>query len=124
MGCRKRDTFIQTDAPINPGHSGGTLIDAYGRLVGINTAILSRSGRSIGLGFAIPSTFARSIALALVREGEVRRGVLGVNLEEYVEAFQVPARAGVFIQSVIEGLPAALAGLRERDVIIAINLKR
>jgi serine protease Do/serine protease DegQ len=93
-------------------------------LVGINTAILSRSGGSIGLGFAIPSTFARSIALALVREGEVRRGVLGVNLEEYVEAFQVPARAGVFIQSVIEGLPAALAGLRERDVIIAINLKR
>ena len=119
------ESFIQTDAPINPGNSGGALIDAYGRLVGINTAILSQSGGSIGIGFAIPSTFARSIAIALVRDGEVRRGLLGVNLEdlnlEYAEAFKVPEGAGVIIQSVIEGLPAALGGLRKGDVVVAIN---
>ena len=125
LGESGYESFIQTDAPINPGNSGGALVDAYGRLIGINTAILSRSGGSIGLGFAIPSTFARSIALALVREGEVRRGVLGVNIQdiddEYADAFQVPERAGVLIQSVIEDLPAAMAGLREGDVIVAIN---
>lgn len=125
LGESGYESFIQTDAPINPGNSGGALVDAYGRLIGINTAILSRSGGSIGLGFAIPSAFARSIALALVREGEVRRGVLGVNIQdlnaEYADAFQVPERKGVLIQSVIEGLPAALAGLREGDVVVAID---
>lgn len=119
------ESFIQTDAPINPGNSGGALVDAYGRLVGINTAILSRSGGSIGLGFAIPSTFARTIAIALVRDGEVRRGVLGVNIGdlslEYAEAFNVPEGAGVIVQSVIDGQPAAMAGLRAGDVIVAIN---
>lgn len=125
LGESGYESFIQTDAPINPGNSGGALVDAYGRLVGINTAILSRSGGSIGLGFAIPSTFARSIALALVRDGEVRRGVLGVNIEDlnadYAAAFEVPEGTGVLIQSVIEGLPAAQAGLRQGDVIVAIN---
>ncbi len=125
LGESGYESFIQTDAPINPGNSGGALVDAYGRLVGINTAILSRSGGSIGLGFAIPSTFARSIALALVRDGEVRRGMLGVSLKDvdatYAEAFQVPERAGVLIQSVTEGLPAAQAGLLRGDVIVGIN---
>ena len=125
LGESGLESFIQTDAPINPGNSGGALVDAYGRLIGINTAILSRSGGSIGLGFAIPSTFARSIALALVRDGEVRRGVLGVSIENlneaYAEAFGVPEGAGILIQSVMEGLPADLAGLQEGDVMIAIN---
>ncbi|MDQ8194928.1 trypsin-like peptidase domain-containing protein [Coraliomargarita sp. SDUM461004] len=119
------ESFIQTDAPINPGNSGGALVDAYGRLVGINTAILSRSGGSIGLGFAIPSTFARSIALALVRDGEVRRGILGIQLKdvnaEYAEAFKVPEGTGVLVESVVEGLPAAVAGLVAGDVIVGIN---
>lgn len=125
LGEAGLESFIQTDAPINPGNSGGALVDAYGRLIGINTAILSRSGGSIGLGFAIPSTFAREIALALARDGVVRRGVLGLSLEdmnaEYSEAFGVPEGGGVLIQSVIEGLPADKAGLIRGDVIRAVD---
>lgn len=125
LGDSGYESFIQTDAPINPGNSGGALIDAYGRLVGINTAILSRSGGSIGLGFAIPSTFARKIALALVADGEVRRGVLGVNIEDinvdYAEAFELPNMKGALVQSVIKDLPADRAGLRNGDVITAVD---
>ena len=125
LGESGYESFIQTDAPINPGNSGGALVDAYGRLIGINTAILSRSGGSIGLGFAIPSTFAHDIALDLVREGEVRRGLLGVSMEdlnpEYAEAFGVPEEKGAFIQSVAEGLPAARAGIQAGDVIVEVN---
>ncbi|MGB0408989.1 MAG: trypsin-like peptidase domain-containing protein [Opitutales bacterium] len=125
LGQSGYESFIQTDAPINPGNSGGALVDAYGRLIGINTAILSRSGGSIGLGFAIPSTFAHHIAQDLVRDGEVRRGLLGVNFEdlklEYAEAFGVPEKKGAFIHSVAEGLPADRAGIRAGDVIVAVN---
>lgn len=125
LGDTGYESFIQTDAPINPGNSGGALVDAYGRLIGINTAILSRNGGSIGLGFAIPTRFAHDIALDLVREGKVRRGLLGVSIEdlnpEYAEAFQVPEEKGAFIQSVGQGLPAEEAGLRGGDVIVAVN---
>lgn len=125
LGDDGYESFIQTDAPINPGNSGGALVDAYGRLIGINTAILSRSGGSMGLGFAIPSTFARQVALDLIRYGEARRGVLGVSAEdlnpEYAEAFQVPEGVGAFIQGVVEGLPADRAGLRAGDVVISVN---
>jgi serine protease Do/serine protease DegQ len=125
LGDSGYESFIQTDAPINPGNSGGALVDAYGRLIGINTAILSRSGGSIGLGFAIPSVFARSIAISLIRDGEVRRGVLGVSITdltaEYAEAFNVPEGKGVLVQSVVEALPAELAGFQQGDVILAIN---
>lgn len=125
LGESGYESFIQTDAPINPGNSGGALVDAYGRLIGINTAILSRTGGSIGLGFAIPSTFAHEITLDLVREGKVRRGLLGVSIEdlnpEYAEAFEVPEEKGAFIQSVAEGLPAEKAGLRGGDVIVGAD---
>lgn len=125
LGESGYESFIQTDAPINPGNSGGALVDAYGRLIGINTAILSRSGGSIGIGFAIPSVFAHSIATSLIRDGEVRRGILGVNIadlnREYAEAFGVPEGEGVLVQSLVEALPAELAGLKQGDVILAIN---
>lgn len=125
LGESGYESFIQTDAPINPGNSGGALVDAYGRLIGINTAILSQSGGSIGLGFAIPSSFAYDIATDLIRQGEVRRGLLGVGIEdlnpEYAEAFEVPEAKGAFIQSVGEGLPAAKAGLHAGDVIVSVN---
>lgn len=127
LGEAGYESFIQTDAPINPGNSGGALVDAYGRLIGINTAILSGTGGSIGLGFAIPSTFAHKITLDLVREGKVRRGLLGVSIEdmnpEYAEAFEVPEKKGAFVQSVGEGLPADLADLRGGDVIVSVNGK-
>ncbi len=119
------ENFIQTDAPINPGNSGGALVDAYGRLVGINTAILSRTGGSIGIGFAIPSSFAKHVAEALVEDGVVRRGVLGVNIDDltpdYVEAFGLDGAEGALIQSVLEGFPADRAGLRRGDVIVAVD---
>lgn len=128
LGESGYESFIQTDAPINPGNSGGALVDAYGRLIGINTALLSRSGGSIGIGFAIPSVFARSIALSLIRDGEVRRGLLGVNITdlnaEYAEAFNVPEGEGALVQSLVAALPAELAGLQQGDVIIAINDER
>lgn len=125
LGETGYESFIQTDAPINPGNSGGALVDAYGRLIGINTAILSQGGGSIGLGFAIPSSFAHGIATDLIREGEVRRGLLGVSIEdlnpEYAEAFEVPEAKGAFVQSVGEGLPAAKAGLHAGDVVVSVN---
>ena len=128
LGESGYENFIQTDAPINPGNSGGALIDAYGRLIGINTAILSRSGGSNGIGFAIPSRFAHHVATAIVREGKVRRGLLGVNMEslnaDYAEAFGLADGDGALIHSVTPGLPADRAGLRNGDVIIAINGER
>ncbi|MFW6217397.1 MAG: trypsin-like peptidase domain-containing protein [Verrucomicrobiota bacterium] len=125
LGESGYENFIQTDAPINPGNSGGALVDAYGRLIGINTAILSRSGGSIGIGFAIPSSFAHTVALGIIREGEVRRGLLGVNTEslnpDYVAAFGLPDSRGALVQSVTPGLPGAEAGLRNGDVIVALD---
>ncbi|MGB0415867.1 MAG: S1C family serine protease [Coraliomargarita sp.] len=125
LGESGYESFIQTDASINPGNSGGALVDAYGRLIGINTAIISRDGGNVGIGFAIPSTFARTIALRLLADGEVRRGMLGVSVadltEDTIEVFQLPMEEGALVQSVARDLPAANAGIKPGDVIVSIG---
>lgn len=119
--------FIQTDAAINPGNSGGALIDMQGRLIGINTAILSRSGGSQGIGFAIPADLARSVMNSLVTEGKVVRGFLGVAIQDLkpdlAESFNVKMTGGALISDVSEDSPAAKAGLRSGDVIVRVNGK-
>ncbi|WP_269522273.1 trypsin-like peptidase domain-containing protein [Coraliomargarita parva] len=127
LGDSGNENFIQTDAPINPGNSGGALVDAYGRLIGINTAILSRSGGSIGIGFAIPSNFAHTVARSIIEYGEMRRGMLGVNVTDLTkdtrEAFAFDGVDGVLVQSVMPNLPADKAGLKKGDIILRIGDK-
>lgn len=125
LGQQGYEDFIQTDASINPGNSGGALVDAEGRLVGINTAILSRTGGNIGIGFAIPITLARGIMVSLIETGEVRRGFLGVSIRDLTgdlaESFGLPStQRGVLIQAAEEGLPAAAAGIRRGDIIVGV----
>jgi serine protease Do len=120
MGLEYED-FIQTDAAINPGNSGGALIDVRGRLVGINTAIYSRSGGFQGIGFAIPANLARNVMEQLVANGKVVRGYLGVSMqpinEELAEQFSLKSREGVLVAEIVPGSPAAKAGLEPGDVI-------
>ncbi|HHY85923.1 MAG TPA: DegQ family serine endoprotease [Verrucomicrobia bacterium] len=123
------ENFIQTDAAINPGNSGGALVDAEGRLVGINTAIYSRSGGNQGVGFAVPINLARSVMEGLVEHGEVLRGYLGVTLQmaitpDLVEAFNLPDASGAMVVEVGRGTPAAKAGLQNGDVIREFNGKK
>jgi len=120
MGLDYED-FIQTDAAINPGNSGGALIDVKGRLVGINTAIYSRSGGFQGIGFAIPANLARSVMEQLVANGKMVRGYLGVQMQaidaELAEQFSLKSKDGVIVVEVVQGSPAAKAGLEAGDVI-------
>ena len=109
------EDFIQTDAPINPGNSGGALINLRGELVGINTAIIGPAGGNVGIGFAVPSNMARAVMQQLARFGEVRRGRLGVQMQD------IPGREGAQIAQVQPGSPAAAAGLREGDLVTAVN---
>ena len=124
LGINTFENFIQTDAAINPGNSGGALVDVAGNLMGINTAIYSRSGGSMGIGFAIPTTTARLVLDSIVRDGEVRRGWIGVEPNELSpelsETFGVKADRGVLITGVLQGGPAAQAGVRPGDVIVAV----
>ncbi|MFP6899643.1 MAG: trypsin-like peptidase domain-containing protein [Opitutales bacterium] len=117
--------FIQTDAAINMGNSGGALLDSEGRLAGINTAIYSRTGGNIGIGFAIPINLAKSILVSLVEKGNVDRGFLGVNLEdidsETAAKLNLPSSSGARVNSVVPGSPADDAGLRENDVIVSLG---
>ncbi|EHR70099.1 trypsin-like serine protease with PDZ domain [Burkholderiales bacterium JOSHI_001] len=118
------ENFIQTDAAINPGNSGGALVDASGHLVGINTAIYSRSGGSLGIGFAIPVDTARQVMEGLIKDGQVTRGWIGVEpndlTPEFAESFKLPVREGVLISGVLQDGPADKGGLRPGDVVVAV----
>jgi len=119
------EDFIQTDASINPGNSGGALVNLNGELIGINSAIFSRSGGNIGIGFAIPVNMARSIMDQIVDFGAVRRGLLGVNIgaltPEIAENYELNTTSGAFVTAVSPGSAAERAGLQIGDVITAVN---
>ena len=125
VGISTFENYIQTDAAINPGNSGGALVDAYGNLIGINTAIFTKSGGSQGIGFAIPMNIARDIMGQLIEKGHVSRGWLGVEGQDITpqlaESFNLQNITGVIIVAVQRNGPAAKAGLRPSDIIIAIN---
>ncbi|MDZ7811433.1 MAG: Do family serine endopeptidase [Arhodomonas sp.] len=119
--------FIQTDASINPGNSGGALVNLDGELVGINSAILSRSGGNIGIGFAVPVNMASTVMEQLIEYGEVRRGMLGVRVQdvtpEIARAMEMEGTQGALIAQVNPGSAAAKAGLKPGDVVTAVNGK-
>jgi serine protease Do/serine protease DegQ len=119
------EDFIQTDASINPGNSGGALVNLRGELIGINSAIYSRSGGNIGIGFAIPSNMARSIVDQILRYGSVKRGLLGVNIApvtpDVAQALGLPNANGALVTQVVDASAAAKAGIRAGDVITAVN---
>jgi len=124
LGINTFENFIQTDAAINPGNSGGALVDTNGNLLGINTAIYSRSGGSLGIGFAIPETTARQVMEGLIRDGQVTRGWIGVEprdlTPEIAETFNLPIKEGVLITGVLQNGPAASGGLRPGDVVVKV----
>jgi serine protease DegQ len=125
LGINTFENFIQTDAAINPGNSGGALIDTAGNLVGINTAIYSRSGGSLGIGFAIPASSAKNIMEQIIQTGSVTRGWIGVEAQEITpeiaESFRLTSTNGVLIAGVLRGGPADRAGLQPGDVLTAIE---
>ena len=125
LGINTFENFIQTDAAINPGNSGGALVDIQGNLLGINTAIYSRSGGSMGIGFAIPIATAKQVLESLVKDGKVTRGWIGVEPNdlsaELAEAFDTDTSSGVIITGVLQNGPAAMAGIRPGDIILTIE---
>ena len=127
LGINTFENFIQTDAAINPGNSGGALVDVNGALMGINTAIYSRSGGSMGIGFAIPVSTAKQVLEGIVKDGQVTRGWIGVEPQELnaelAETFNVKVKSGVIITGVLQNGPAAQAGIQPGDVIVAIDGK-
>ena len=126
MGLDYED-FIQTDAAINPGNSGGALVDIDGRLVGMNTAILSRSGGNQGIGFAVPTNLARWVMESLVNNGTVERGFLGVNIQdltpELAKEFKLDQAKGALVAEVTPGSPAEKAGIKSGDLVTSFNGK-
>ena len=126
--ARKPGAFIQTDAAINPGNSGGPLVDARGELVGINTFIISGSGSFAGAGFAIPSQIVRATAEALIKDGVVRHGYLGLTMNdvtpENAEFFNLPDASGAIVSQTVPEAPAAQAGLKSGDVLRELDGKK
>jgi Do/DeqQ family serine protease len=124
LGINTFENFIQTDAAINPGNSGGALVDPQGNLLGINTAIYSRSGGSLGIGFAIPVSTARQVMEGLIKDGHVTRGWIGVEprelTPEIAETFNLPIQQGVLITGVLQNGPASAGGLRPGDVVTKV----
>lgn len=125
LGINTVEDFIQTDAAINPGNSGGALVDAYGQLVGINTAIFSRSGGSMGIGFAIPTEIVKLVMNGIIKDGKVHRGWLGIELQS---SMKDPTKLGddtqgVEVMNVMRDGPAAKAGLQKGDIITAMDNK-
>ncbi len=122
------ENFIQTDAAVNPGNSGGALVDSNGRLLGINTAIYSQSGGSVGIGFAIPVTTVKTVMDAIIANGQVVRGWIGVEPQEITsdlaESFGLQQKHGTIIAGVVRNGPADRAGIRPGDILVAINDKR
>jgi serine protease DegQ len=125
LGLNTFENFIQTDAAINPGNSGGALVDASGNLVGINTAIFSRSGGSLGIGFAIPAATARMVMESLIKDGRVIRGWIGVEprdlTPEMADTLRLPVKSGVLITGVLQDGPASSGGIRPGDVVTKIG---
>lgn len=126
IGINEYEDFIQTDAPINPGNSGGALINSAGNLIGINSAIISKSGGNVGIGFAIPSNMVERIAKTLINDGEYTRAYLGVSISDIndeVSSFY-DTKDGALVTSVQEGTPASKFGLKRGDLIISIDNKK
>ena len=125
INAGRYDDFIQTDAAINKGNSGGPMFDMDGKVIGVNTAIFSPSGLSVGIGFAIPSQLASNVINQLKKFGEVRRGWLGVRIqtvnEELAEGLDLDKPRGALVASVTEGGPAEAAGIRQGDVILEFD---
>ncbi len=125
LGINTFENFIQTDAAINPGNSGGALVDAAGNLVGINTAIFSKSGGSLGIGFAIPVSTARGVMESLIRDGSVTRGWIGVEPRDLsvdmAESLRLPVKSGVLITGVLQNGPAGNGGMKPGDVVVKIG---
>ena len=128
LGITNYDDFIQTDAAINPGNSGGALINAHGELIGINSAIYSRSGGSQGIGFAIPISMAKGVMKQIIEQGHVVRGWLGIEAQDLTpqlaESFKLATTEGVLISGVLRNGPADDAGLLPGDIVISINNTR
>src|SRR6266700_5890432 len=127
LGINRFEDFIQTDAPVNPGNSGGALVDSGGNLIGVNSAIASQSGGSQGISFAIPVSIARTVLEQIIRDGEVTRGWLGIEPQELTPelavAFSLQKVDGVLIRGVLKNGPADRAGLQARDVVLEIDGK-